>query len=172
MENKGNLNLYDTPQKLNLTETLWYVPSDPIIFFAYESNVARTSCSFKEAVEELCESDIIELGDIYTDDRGSLNFKIMRRDYLYFCKLSNEYNNIVISLIKKGAQAYEKGRFIKSDRKAIKLKSSGAACYVREGNSNNLIAEWGCDTRAKSLYSPERMSQNAFKELKEFKVKK
>lgn len=168
MENRVNHNLYDAPQKLNLTETLWYVPSEPIIFFTYDNRVEQLTCSFKDAVEELCESDVIELGDIYKDDKGNINFKIMRKEYLYYCRLSTEYNNIVINTIKKDASEFEKRKFIKSDRKAIKLGECGAACYVREGSTNFLVTEWGCETQSKGIYSPERMRQSCFDDLKEF----
>jgi len=168
MENMAN-NIYDSPQKLNLTDTLWYVPDEPLIFFSYDNRVEKMECSFSDAAKQLCSSDIIELGDIYKDDNGNILFKIMRKDYLYFCRLSTEYNNIVISMIKKDAQPKEKRSFIKSDRKAIKLKESGCAYYVREGTQNELWTQTGCgDALKKKLYSPERMSVDGFKELKEF----
>lgn len=168
MENRENLKLYDAPQKLNLTETLWYVPEEPLIFFAYDNKVEKMECSFEDAVENLCFSDIIELGDIYQDDKGNINFKIMKKDYLFYCRLSTDYNNIVINTIKKDALAFEKKRFIKSDRKAVRLKECGADCYVREGNTNNFITGCGADPKTKSMYSPERMSANSFNALKEF----
>ncbi len=169
MENMEYHNIYDSPQELNLTDTLWYIPEEPLIFFAYDNKVDEMECSFSTAATILCESDMIELGDIKRDDRGNIIFKIMRKDYLYFCRLSTDHNNIVISTIKKNALPIEKSRFIKSDRKAIKLKDSGCACFVREGTKNELWVQSGCgDKFKKNLYSPERMSVNGFKELKEY----